>query len=489
MRKGFTRRLFVSPFLLHVHLPGLPFSLFSFPFSIPTVYRLRTRERSRTTPCFHSLRTMCTTHPNTSFHDNNTNTIIISSTSNHNGNDGGDAIISTTSSDPTSSPSSESLWKPPLPTRLPSTCYTVDVARGSGPGGQGVNSSSNKVIVHVKMDFLTSYLSDHLTPCIRRRMINAMHEAAGRGGGGNVAVDGGGGATAERHSRKSRKQRRKALCYQLRQEQQPLQLKQSNNVDHHPQEPTPLPPPPLGSIHFRCHAHRSRAANEEACVKAALALLKSIEHRVLSCVQREKAIREEQGRQERQQWRIQRPRASNQALGEKSGENERSRMMRMVKSINNSHKCHTEENGEEEETRGDEAEYRRNEEEGEEERKDGPPFMHSRGHYCCGCHTNRHREGSTIRSTATTTTTTNSLQSRSRNTKDDFLSSDSSSSSASSSSCQLSSNDDCTATPPRAQPSFFFSNSFSSYLTKRKNRRRTKGVIRAAQRTARAGKW
>lgn len=43
---------------------------------------------------------------------------------------------------------------------LPAWCYTVQTARGSGPGGQGMDHSSNKVILRVDLNKLSSLLAE-----------------------------------------------------------------------------------------------------------------------------------------------------------------------------------------------------------------------------------------------------------------------------------------------------------------------------------------
>lgn len=52
------------------------------------------------------------------------------------------------------------VHKFPLHTDIPSCCYSVRYCRGSGPGGQAVNSSSNKAEVRIDLQALLQYLPD-----------------------------------------------------------------------------------------------------------------------------------------------------------------------------------------------------------------------------------------------------------------------------------------------------------------------------------------
>lgn len=382
-----------------------------------------------------------------------------------------------------------SLWKTPLPSRLPSSCYTVQAARGSGPGGQGVNSSSNKTILHLHVDTLMAYLSEDIAPGYKIRMQQALEEAAFTGArAGSTASS----SSSEKWNRRRRKQQRKLLAYQLQHQSPPppttttthkeestfregegLEVDVLNDERHHetrsiafmPDTAPPtlstrflLPscsPHPLGSLHFHSHRHRSRAANEAACLQSALDFLQHLEKKVLRNVAMEQASAELAAAQVRAQDRIQRPR---EVDGHRRRREERGLPHRGITEEGRS-KDEEEDVGVVEPRRGLP----------KKTSQDGHPRKPSRlpsrmGDAASAGHDIHQKRGSS---------TTYSRRSSSVVEAEEEMPS------AMQHPSQI----------PRVQPSFFFSKSFSSYLTKRKHQRREKGSMRSAQRAARAGKW
>lgn len=353
-----------------------------------------------------------------------------------------------------------------------------------------MNSSSNKVILHLQLDTLKPFLCEAVGEGYLGRMVRALQEAGGmRWRHASVGRESDRGGTAGRlYTRKSRKQHRKWLSQQL-QHNPTTPTKERTRDDttdgpyhacgSHTREveeevnslslSSPVLQEPLGVLHLSSHAHRSRAANEANCIQLALDRLRRVEEGVLAAGRKEAILVAERARQARSQRWIQRPRGiDSKTSGEKTAKE------------SEKEKVETNRGESTWETRSpteDHLPATHHQREGERNGRSGEETA------------SRHIPDPTTTTPATDNRTpyrtkTNEVWQKKNPPSDGNARFPATPSSSSTSTCEGGE-----SAARRAQPSFFFSSSFSSYLTKQKKKRREKGALRVAQRAARTGKW
>lgn len=203
--------------------------------------------------------------------------------------------------------SSSCCWRPPLPDALPpDLCCEVQRSRGSGPGGQGVNASSNKVHLRVSLAALSPYVRDDVLQHIIAR--DQTRVCSGSGSGGD-------GTERERRKRRRGRERATAWCsdvshttsFSRRAKEADNDKDKDDDLTESPGAPTHTGGGGLSDtvsimgkeerinadttvayhtvlLRASCHAHRSASENERECRAMILRQLREAANDVMRAV-------------------------------------------------------------------------------------------------------------------------------------------------------------------------------------------------------------